>query len=123
MVDRGNSRRVSSFLAYLVRKNISKRVPGLYISLNFISYSRYGVEIGELLWKDPAAFAEVFKQYFRDPELSKEVLIYVLKPLSTVDEGLKAIDALMNGEGEEFRRIALKILKNKAKEWFYKETG
>lgn len=108
---------VEAYLAHLVDNSLKKHVPGLHVSLNMFTYGRYGKYPGELLYTDPKAFIKILREYFRDQEMVRRLLKYLLKPLEENPEGQKAVNALINGQYDDFRKYVLLALKDKAVKW------
>ncbi len=117
MQDKKIEKVVKAYLAHLVDNSLKRHVPGLHISLNMFTYGRYGKYPGELLYADPKAFITVLKEYFRDQEMVRRLLKYLLKPLEENTDGRKAINALINGQYDDFRKYVVIALKDRAMKW------
>jgi hypothetical protein len=117
-VDSKTEAMVAMYLASLVNERLRKHVPGLQLSLNMFMYSMYGKYPGELIYSDPKAFMTALRKYFRDPDVAVRLVKYILKPLEDCgEEGREALRALLDGRWDDFKRLAMQALKNKARKW------
>jgi len=112
---------VSAYLKDIFVSYLRKALPGLYMFLNSVSYGRYGMSLEDLLWENPEDFVKVFIDYFQSRKIAFSILESILKPLSDTSEGRQALQKLIEGDGEEFRKTVIKALNREAQKW-YKKT-
>ena len=110
---------VARYLASMVNERLRRHIPGLQLSLNMFMYNLYGRYPGELIFSDPKAFVDALYRYFRDRDVVVRIIRYILRPLEDSGEaGAEAVRALLEGRWEDFRRLTVEALKDKAKKWY-----
>ena len=111
---------VSAYLKDVFVSNLRKALPGLYMFLNSVSYGRFGMCLEDLLWEKPEDFAKIFIDYFQSKQVALSVLEGILKPLSKSSEGQLALQKLIEGNGKEFKEVAIRVLSKEAQKWYKK---
>ncbi len=110
---------VARYLASMVNERLRRHIPGLQLSLNMFMYNLYGRYPGELIFSNPRAFIDALYKYFRDRDVVVRIIRYILRPLEDSGEaGVEAVRALLEGRWEDFRKLTVEALKDRAREWY-----
>ena len=116
--DESSNALVKTFLGSLINEKLRKNLPGLYATLTMLTYGRFGEYPGELLYRRPEEFVRLLSDYLMDEMITNRILNYLLEDL--VDKGKygrEAVNSLLRGEYEDFRRLAEKAVIKEAIKW------
>ena len=116
--DEPGNKVVKAFLGSLINEKLKRSLPGLYATLCMFTYGRFGEYPGELLYKRPEEFIKLLNEHLLDKAIANRILRYLLEDLEARGKyGKKAVESLLTGEYEAFRRFVEEAVRKEAVKW------